>query len=70
MCKNEYPKTNRSALRGKPLDDDCKKANTTTHEMGMKDNRVFCYGLYAHGGMSDDIDKKCLSCGAYVFNNQ
>ena len=69
MENNEYPKTSRAKLRGKPLDDDCKKANTTTHEMGMKDNRVFCYGLYACGGMSEDIDRKCLSCGAYVFND-
>lgn len=67
MVNNEYPRTSRASLRGKPLDADCKKANTTTHEMGTNDKRVFCYGLYACGGMSEDIDRKCLSCGAYVF---
>lgn len=37
---------NRAKLRGKPLDSDCKKAYRTTHECGMKDDRVYCYGLY------------------------
>lgn len=69
MENNIYSKANRASLRGKPLDDDCKKANTTSHEMGLKDNRTFCYGLYACGGMSEDIDRKCLKCGAYVFKD-
>lgn len=69
MVNNEYPRTSRASLRGKPLDEDCKKANTTTHEMGTNDKRVFCYGLYACGGMSEDIDRKCLSCRAYVLQD-
>lgn len=57
----------RSTLRGKPLDTDCKKANRTTHEYGLQDNRVFCYGLYK--AMSDwEIQQKCRECGAYVCN--
>lgn len=58
----------RAGLRGKPLDEDCKKANTSKHEYGPYDNRVFCYGLYAHGGMSVDIEEKCINCGAFVNN--
>ena len=37
---------NRAKLRGKPLDSECKRANRTTHEYGVKDDRVYCYGLY------------------------
>lgn len=37
--------TGRSAMRGKKLDDDCRKAHTSTHEYGPEDTRVFCYGL-------------------------
>lgn len=58
---------NRAKLRGKPLDEDCKKAVRTSHEYGLQDNRVFCYGLYKE--MSDwEIKKKCRECGAYVYN--
>ena len=58
---------NRAVLRGKLLDNDCKRANRTTHEYGMKDNRVFCLGLYAE--MSDwEIQEKCQQCGAFVDN--
>lgn len=60
-------KITRNQLRGKPLDEDCKRANTTTHEYGQKDNRVFCYGLYAE--CSDwEIDEKCKNCKAFVDN--
>lgn len=58
---------NRAKLRGKPLDSDCKKAHRTTHEYGMKDNRVYCYGLLE--GMSTwQIKEKCKECGAYIDN--
>ena len=58
---------NRAKLRGKPLDSDCKRANRTTHEYGMEDYRVYCYGLYED--MSDwMIQKKCRECGAFVDN--
>ena len=57
----------RAKLRGKPLDNDCKQAHRTTHEYGMEDDRVYCYGLYED--MSDwEIRKKCRECGAYVDN--
>lgn len=57
----------RSTLRGKKLDDDCKKAKTTTNEYGEKDNRVFCHGLYCK--YNDwDIARKCIDCGAYIVN--
>lgn len=60
-------KVNRAQLRAKSLDVDCKKANTTSHEYGMSDNRVFCYGLYKE--MSDwEIAEKCELCGAFVDN--
>ena len=57
----------REKLRGKPLDSDCMRANKTTHEYGMEDDRVYCYDLYED--MSDwKIRKKCRECGAYVEN--
>lgn len=59
---------NRAKLRGKKLDEDCKKANTTTHEYGLNDDRVFCYGLYDFGGV--DLIEKCEKCKAYVYNAQ
>ena len=58
---------NRAKLRGRPLDSDCKKAYRTTHECGMKDDRVYCYGLYED--MSDwQIREKCRECDAYIDN--
>ena len=58
---------NRAKLRGKPLDSDCKKAHRTTHECGMKDDRVYCYGLLKD--MSEwQIKEKCRKCGAYIDN--
>lgn len=58
---------NRAQLRGKPLDKDCKRANTITNEYGTQDDRVFCYGLYEE---PTDwlIKKKCLECKAFVNN--
>ena len=58
---------NRAKLRGKPLDSDCKKAYRTTHECGMKDDRVYCYDLLED--MSEwQIKEKCRKCGAYIDN--
>ena len=57
---------NRAKLRGKPLDEDCKRANTSRHEYGEKDDRLFCFGLY--GDMNNDIQPKCIRCKAYVGN--
>ena len=50
----------RATLRGKPLNEDCKRANRATHEYGKEDNRVYCYGLYTE--FSDcDIREECLN---------
>lgn len=56
----------RARLRGKPLDDACKKAHTTTHEYGPADNRVFCYGLF--DPETDEPLERCKICGAFVRN--
>lgn len=57
---------NRSQLRGKRLDEDCKRAYTTRHEYGLRDDRVFCYGLVDK--MTDEYIDKCKECGALVYN--
>ena len=60
----------RRKLRGKPLDDDCKKAITTTHEYGMNDNRVFCLGLRWEGYEDIVYCDKCKECGALIDNSK
>lgn len=57
----------RATLRGKPLDEDCKRAKTTTGEYGKEDKRVYCYGLYRECSCCD-IREECLDCEAYVYN--
>ena len=58
---------NRAKLRGKPLNSDCKQAQRTTHEHGVTDDRVYCYGLLED--MSEwQIKEKCRKCGAYIDN--
>ena len=56
----------RVKMRGKKLDDDCKKANISKHESGPHDSRCFCYGLI--DCTTDDTLKKCVGCGAYALN--
>jgi hypothetical protein len=56
----------RRQLRGKKLDDDCKKANTTTNEYGQYDNRQFCYGLIDRS--TESHLEKCKECRAFVDN--
>ncbi|QHI72884.1 hypothetical protein [Aminipila terrae] len=56
----------RSELRGKSLDDDCKIAKISTHEYGMEDNRKFCYGLMEMS--TEELIDKCITCKAYVDN--
>lgn len=56
----------RAEQRGIPLDNDCRKANISTHEYGMSDNRKFCLGL--KDCMTDDLLDKCRECGAYCMN--
>ena len=56
----------REKLRGKKLDKDCKKAYTTSHEYGLDDDRVFCYGL--EDPSTDEPFKKCKMCNAFIEN--
>ena len=57
---------NRAKMRGEPLEEFCKKADTTTHEYGPDDHRIFCHGLIdPRDGYPCD---ECRNCGAYVGN--
>lgn len=58
---------NRAELRGKPLDDDCKRAKLSKHEYGLNDERIYCYGLFAPNSIYE-IHPKCEECGAYCMN--
>jgi len=60
-------KVNRAELRGIPLEKECLKANTTTHEYGPNDNRIFCRGLY--DGSTEELIEMCLNCKANIENN-
>lgn len=67
MAENcKYCKMTRADLRGKPLDSDCRKANTSRGERGADDMRVFCYGRA--DGMTDELLDKCRRCGALAWN--
>ena len=57
---------NRGQLRGEKLDKDCYKAQISTHECGIKDNRKFCYGLI--DASTECLLPKCIECGAHVSN--
>lgn len=56
----------RAKLRGKELDNDCKTAHTTSHEYGLDDDRVFCYGLIDYS--TDELIEKCKNCKALAYN--
>lgn len=56
----------RAKLRGKKLDEDCKRACTSTNEYGPDDDRVFCYGLVDYS--TDELIEKCKNCKALVWN--
>ncbi|WP_206457904.1 hypothetical protein [Anaerovorax sp. IOR16] len=56
----------RAKLRGKPLDEDCKKAIISTCEYGPTDNRKFCYGLCEPS--TEEVLEKCKGCKAFVDN--
>lgn len=59
-------RVSRSQLRGKPLDDDCKKAEISKYESGPADNRCFCYGLI---DLSTEVPlDKCMECEAFARN--
>lgn len=55
---------NRAQSRGKPLDEDCKTAVISKYLAGLKDPRIFCYGI----DTEYDVAEKCRKCGAYVYN--
>ena len=57
----------RAKIRGKKLDEDCKRACTTTNEYGSDDDRVFCYGLIDCS--TDDLIEKCRNCKALADNS-
>ena len=58
----------RAQLRGKSLDPLCKKAHTTANEYGLKDKRVFCYGIL--DAMTDEPLEDCRVCKAFVRNEE
>ena len=55
----------RSLLRGKPLSVICMTANTTKHEFGKNDNRIFCYGL--NDSSTEELIDECKKCKANVI---
>lgn len=57
---------NRAKLRGKKLDEDCKSCYTSSHEYGLDDDRVFCYGIVDYS--TDELIEKCKICKALVWN--
>jgi hypothetical protein len=59
-------KISRAKLRGKPLDNDCRRAYRTTNEYGKEDNRVFCYGRIDY--TTEELLPKCKECQANVKN--
>lgn len=56
----------RALQRGKPLDEDCYKAKTSTNESGLNDKRIFCYGLI--DASTEEHIEKCRECKAFAFN--
>ena len=59
-------KITRAMLRNKPLEKDCYKANTSSHEYGSDDNRIFCLGLMDL--MTEELCDMCKTCKAHVNN--
>lgn len=56
----------RAKIRGKKLDEDCKRTCTSSHEYGLDDDRVFCYGIVDYS--TDELIEKCKNCKALVCN--
>lgn len=57
----------RAQMRGKPLDDDCKKyGRPDSGQFGPEDKRCFCTGIWNR--MYDDYERKCIVCPALVSN--
>ena len=59
---------NRAIVRGKRLDKDCMRANTSSHEYGADDDRIFCFGLYDKS--SEELLEKCENCKALAGNSE
>lgn len=58
----------RSQLRGKPLDEDCKKyGRSESGQFGPDDFRCFCSGIWNR--MYEDYERKCVTCPAWVSNS-
>lgn len=57
----------RAQLRGRKLDELCRKAHTAPCNSGPEGYcKVFCYGTY--DAMTDEPLHMCLNCGAFVRN--
>lgn len=57
----------RATLRGKPLDEDCKKiARSDSGQYGPDDKRCFCTGIWSP--MYDWFLPKCEDCKAFNGN--
>ena len=54
----------RATLRGKPLDEDCKKyGRSNSGQFGVWDKRCFCTGIW--NKMYEDFEQKCYMCSAW-----
>lgn len=58
---NDY----RTKLRGKKLESFCQKAQISTNECGLQDNRKYCYGLIDK--RTDELIEECANCKANVI---
>lgn len=57
----------RAQLRGKPLDEDCRKiARSDSGQFGAQDRRCFCTGIW--DPMHEDFLPKCRECKAWSSN--
>ena len=57
----------RAQLRGKPLDEDCRKiAKSDSGQFGPNDKRCFCTGIWSP--MYEDYLEKCFHCTAWGAN--
>ena len=56
----------RAQLRGKPLDEDCRRAKISHNEYGPDDTRCFCYGFI--DASTESLLDKCSECGALAYN--
>lgn len=57
----------RAQMRGKPLDDDCKRyGRPDPYQYGENDKRCFCTGIW--NKMYEEIERDCLTCNAWNGN--